>query len=79
MTLDIALRALATLACVYVAGLFITVMSLSALESATFSTGPFCSGHGCMTAANEHTPSAAARYTPASARNVVALLGDERI
>ena len=79
MTIDIALRALATLACVYVAGLFITVMSLTALEAATFSTGPFCSGHSCMTAANEHGPSPAARYTPASARNVVALLEDERI
>ena len=45
MTLDTFLRALATLACVYVAGLFITVMSLSALESVTFSTGPFCSSH----------------------------------
>lgn len=79
MTFDIALRALATLACVYVAGLFITIMSLSALEAATFSTGPFCSVHSCMTAANEHVPSAAARYTPASARNVVALLEDDRI
>jgi hypothetical protein len=79
MTLDTALRALATLACVYVAGLFITVMSLSALEAATFSTGPFCSGHGCLTAANEHGPSPAARFTPASARNVVALLEDQRI
>mgnify|MGYP001423452672 CR=1 FL=1 len=79
MTLDTALRALATLACVYVAGLFITIMSLSALEAATFSTGPFCSGHSCMTAANEHAPSAAARYTPASARRVVALIEDERI
>lgn len=78
MNLDLALRALATLACVYVAGLFITVMSLSALEAATFSTGPLCSGHSCMTAANEYQPSAAARYTPASARNVVALLADER-
>ena len=78
MTLDIALRAVATLACVYVAGLFITIMSLSALESATFSTGPFCSGHGCMTAANEYAPSAATRYTPSSARNVVALLEQDR-
>ena len=79
MTLDTFLRALATLACVYVAGLFITVMSLSALESVTFSTGPFCSSHSCMTAANEHQPSAATRFTPASARNVVALLEDEKI
>lgn len=79
MTLDTALRALATLACVYVAGLFITVMSLSALEAATFSTGPFCSGHGCLTAANEHRPSPAARFTPTSARNVVALFEDPRI
>ena len=79
MSLDTALRALATLACVYVAGLFITVMSLSALEAVTFSTGPFCSGHGCLTAANEHRPSPAARFTPASARNVVALLEDQRI
>jgi hypothetical protein len=79
MTLDSALRALATLACVYVAGLFITVMSLSALEAATFSTGPFCSGHGCLTAANEHSPSPAARFTPVSARSVAALFEDERI
>lgn len=78
MTLDTALKALATLACVYVAGLFITIMSLSAIEAATFSTGPFCSGHSCMTAANEQSPSTAAHYAPVSARNVVALL-DERI
>jgi hypothetical protein len=53
MSVDIALRAVGTLACLYGVGLFVTVMSLSALNAVSFNAGPMCGMDGCVAVAYE--------------------------
>lgn len=53
MSLDLVLRTLGTMTCVYSVGLFVAAMSVSSLNAAIASTGPFCGAGGCMTAAYE--------------------------
>ncbi len=48
MSVDLVLRAIATLSCMYTAGLFITLTSIAALNAA--GAGPICGPSGCMAA-----------------------------
>jgi hypothetical protein len=47
MSTDLVLRTLGTLACVYMVGLFVGTMSVSALNAASSAAGSPCSGTGC--------------------------------
>ena len=53
MYTDLVLRTIGTLACIYVFGLFVSVMSLSALNAASNAAGSPCSGAGCHVAYQE--------------------------
>jgi hypothetical protein len=59
MSADIALRAVGTLACMYTIGLFVTVMSMAALNAASYAAGAPCSGAGCHVAYREMAPAPA--------------------
>lgn len=53
MSVDHVLRAIGTLASLYTVGMFVTLMSLSALSSAGTAGHPFCSDAGCHMASYE--------------------------
>jgi hypothetical protein len=77
MSVDLVLRAVGTLTCMYTVGLFVTVMSLAAVNAAGYAAGPPCGDGGC------HMVAYQARFeqvaTPADSRFVrgaVILLAD---
>jgi hypothetical protein len=47
------MRTIGTLTCIYMVGLFVSVMSFSALNAASNSAGSPCSGTGCHVAYND--------------------------
>jgi hypothetical protein len=47
MSTDLVLRTIGTLACIYMVGLFVSAMSVSALNAASNAAGSPCSGTGC--------------------------------
>lgn len=50
MSTDIVLRTIGTLACIYTVGLFISVMSFSAINGVSFAAGAPCDQAGCHVA-----------------------------
>ena len=54
MSVDLVLRAIATLSCMYTAGLFITLTSIAALNAA--GAGPICGPAGCMAGYEQRQP-----------------------
>jgi hypothetical protein len=47
MSTDLVLRTVGTLACIYMVGLFVGTMSVSALNAASNAAGSPCMGPGC--------------------------------
>ena len=60
MSVDIVLRTLGTLACLYTVGLLVTVMSLASLETAGLmvTAAPPCAPSDCRAVATHHLPPA---------------------
>jgi hypothetical protein len=50
MSTDLVLRTLGTLACIYTVGLFVSLMSVAALNGASFTAGVPCDRVGCHVA-----------------------------
>ena len=53
MSMDVVMRTIGVLACLYTVAYFITTMSVAALNAATYSSGPMCGPSGCVTLASE--------------------------
>ncbi|HKZ95544.1 MAG TPA: hypothetical protein VJ045_01035 [Hyphomicrobiaceae bacterium] len=51
MSVDVVLRAIGTLTCMYTVGLFVTVLSLATVNAASYAAGPPCGPVGCQVAA----------------------------
>jgi hypothetical protein len=51
MSVDLVLRAIASLTCMYTAGLFVTLASIATINAAGYD--PYCTGHECQTASVE--------------------------
>lgn len=54
MSVDLVLRAIATLTCMYTAGLFITLSTIAALNAA--GADPMCGPGGCMATYEQRVP-----------------------
>jgi hypothetical protein len=59
MSTDLVLRTIGTLACVYMVGLFVSVMSFSAINAASNMAGSPCTGTGCHVAYQQRPVQAA--------------------
>lgn len=64
MSTDLVLRTIGTLACVYMVGLFVGTMSVSALNAASAAAGSPCSGTGCHIAYQQSPAQQAAMDGP---------------
>lgn len=54
MSVDLVLRAIATLSCMYTAGLFITLTTIAALNAT--GSGPICGPAGCLASYESYQP-----------------------
>ena len=71
MPVDLVLRAIATLSCMYTAGLFITLTSIAAINVTGFD--PTCGPAGCMTASYEQRLDIPIRPAPVRMRALASL------
>ena len=51
MSFDLVMRTLGVITCLYTVAYFVTSTSVAALNAVTFTSGPMCSGTGCVTVA----------------------------
>ena len=51
MSFDLVMRTLGVVTCLYTVAYFVTTMSISALNAATFNSGPMCGQSGCVSVA----------------------------
>ncbi len=54
MSFENVLRALGVVACLYTVAYFITTMSVAALNAVTYTAGPTCGVHGCVSEQHVH-------------------------
>ncbi len=64
MSTDLVMRTLGTLACIYMVGMFVSAMSLSALNAVSNAAGSPCMGTGCHIAYQQSPVQAAAMDGP---------------
>jgi hypothetical protein len=64
MSTDLVLRTLGTLACIYMVGMFVSAMSVSALNAASNAAGYPCNGPGCHIAYQQSPAAASAMDGP---------------
>jgi len=65
MSLDIVLRTLGVMVCLYAIAYFVTSMSVAALNAVSYNTGPACGETGCVTLANDAQSASELAYEPA--------------
>ncbi len=53
MSIDVILKAIGTLACMYTVGLFVSIMSTAALNAASATAGSPCGDRACRMATTE--------------------------
>ncbi len=56
MSIDVILKAIGTLVCIYTVGLFVSVMSTAALNAAGATAGSPCGDRACRMAATQAAP-----------------------
>jgi hypothetical protein len=52
-TIDLVMRTLGVITCLYTVAYFVTSMSVAALNAATYNSGPMCGPNGCVALARE--------------------------
>ena len=78
MSVDLVLRAIASLTCMYTAGLFVTLASIATINAAGYD--PYCKGNECLTASIERPYITPVRSDPNSMKPIaVARIGDQKI
>jgi hypothetical protein len=76
MSVDLVLRAIASLTCMYTAGLFVTLASIATMNAAGYD--PYCTGTGCLAASIERPYITPIRSDPSGMKPIAIARVEER-
>ena len=76
MSVDLVLRAIASLTCMYTAGLFVTLASIATINAAGYA--PYCKGNTCLTASIERPYITPVRSDPNGIKPIAIARVEER-